>query len=164
MLVISAVAVTVFSGGWYFPFLGRLQSSSPILFATLSVLVFTAKIMVFIYLYIWFRWTFPRYRYDQLMDLGWKWLIPAAMANIVLTGALIVIGQALNLTRSEGERLIIPGVAGKAYFIGTAFLVAIPVTWILLAMINRRSYDFNLRVQRQIRLEGQRREEVFGQV
>jgi NADH-quinone oxidoreductase subunit H len=169
MLVISAVAATVFFGGWHFPFLGGLRDSSPMLFASLSILVFAIKVLIFIYLYMWFRWTFPRYRYDQLMDLGWKWLIPAAMANIVLTGALLTIGQELGWTQTigtpAGEKLITTGVAGKLYFIGTAFLIALPATWVLLAMINRRSYDFNLRVQRQIRLaERAKQDEIFGQV
>ncbi len=44
------------------------------------------KMAVLLYLYFWLRWTFPRYRYDQLMDLGWKWMIPASLINIVLDG------------------------------------------------------------------------------
>ena len=55
------------------------------------MLVFAAKVAVLVYAFMWFRWTFPRYRYDQLMDLGWKWLTPAALANIVLTGVVYVV-------------------------------------------------------------------------
>lgn len=170
MLISSAIAVTVFLGGWSFPFLERLRPEHPGLFTLLSILVFAVKVFVLIYMFMWFRWTFPRYRYDQLMDLGWKWMIPAALANILITGAIIMIGQeALGLTKvvggEYGERLVVPGLAGKAYFIGMAWLVLVPMTWFILAMINRRSYDFNLRAQRQIRLpERPTTEDVFGKV
>lgn len=170
MVISSAIAVTVFLGGWSFPLLDRLRPEHPGLFTLLSILVFAVKVFVLIYIFMWFRWTFPRYRYDQLMDLGWKWMIPAALANILITGAIIMIGQeALGLTKvtggEYGERLVVPGLAGKAYFIGMAWLVLVPLTWIILAIINRRSYDFNLRTQRQIRLpERPATDDVFGKV
>jgi NADH-quinone oxidoreductase subunit H len=56
----------------------------------LGTIVFFGKIFFFIFFYMWIRWTLPRFRYDQLMDLGWKKLIPLAMANIVLTGSAIL--------------------------------------------------------------------------
>ncbi len=170
MLISSAIAVTVFLGGWSFPLLDRLRPEHPGLFTLLSILVFAVKVFVLIYIFMWFRWTFPRYRYDQLMDLGWKWMIPATLANILITGAIIMIGQeTLGLTKvtggEYGERLVVPGLAGKAYFIGMAWLVLVPLTWIILAIINRRSYDFNLRAQRQIRLpERPATDDVFGKV
>lgn len=168
MVVSSAIAVTVFLGGWHAPFLGRLESVSPSLFTLLSTMVFAAKVLFFLYVFMWVRWTLPRYRYDQLMDLGWKWMIPAMLLNIVVTGVLLVIGQHLGFARTVsttlGERLITVWPTGKLYFVLTAFLVAIPITWITLAIINRRSADFNLRVQRQIRLEQQRTSDLFEQV
>ncbi|MBI3949092.1 MAG: NADH-quinone oxidoreductase subunit NuoH [Acidobacteria bacterium] len=169
VVVSSAIAVTVFLGGWHFPFLSRLQPTHPNLFAALSILVFAAKVLAFLYLFMWVRWTLPRYRYDQLMDLGWKWMIPAMLGNIIITGAILVIGQALGLTRTIptefGQRLLTIWPQGKLYFIGAAFLISVPLTWILLAIINRRSYDFNLRTQRQIRLAERRAsDEAFGQV
>src|ERR1043166_1219787 len=84
IIVTAAVAVTVFLGGWRFPGLSLVKNQT--LFVFLSIVVFGAKIFALIYAYMWFRWTWPRYRYDQLMELGWKWMIPAALANIVLTG------------------------------------------------------------------------------
>jgi uncharacterized membrane protein len=79
-------------------------------YALLAVLVFAIKVFALVYCFIWFRWTFPRYRYDQLMSLGWKWLIPAALANILVTGAVVVLAQHLGLVetiRTEaGERLV----------------------------------------------------------
>jgi NADH-quinone oxidoreductase subunit H len=169
MVVTSAIAVTVFLGGWHFPGLSRLQDGSPILFALLSTLVFAAKVLVFLYLFMWVRWTLPRYRYDQLMDLGWKWMIPAMLANIIITGAILIVGQELGFTRTAvvetSQRLLTVWPSGKLYFIITAVLVAVPLTWITLAIINRRSYDFNLRVQRQIRLAERRSsDEAFEKV
>ena len=50
------------------------------------MLVFLVKASIILYIYFWLRWTLPRFRYDQLMDIGWKWLIPSALINIVLSG------------------------------------------------------------------------------
>jgi NADH-quinone oxidoreductase subunit H len=55
------------------------------------VVVFFIKILLFIFFFMWVRWTLPRFRYDQLMNLGWKMLIPLAIANIVLTGVFTLI-------------------------------------------------------------------------
>jgi NADH-quinone oxidoreductase subunit H len=86
MIVISAVATTLFLGGWLRPFpsvawLGFLG-------AVPGPLWFFVKMAFFLFAYIWFRGTFPRYRFDQLMDLGWKWMIPLALVNLALTGGL----------------------------------------------------------------------------
>ena len=88
MIIISCVAVTVFFGGWLAPFpnvkaLEFLKVVPPIGW-------FTIKTGVFIFLYIWFRSTFPRYRFDQLMALGWKWMIPAGLVNIVIVAVAIL--------------------------------------------------------------------------
>src|ERR1041384_4970902 len=97
MVVVSAVATTVYLGGWYFPFVHRLEDAGhPNLFVLVSVLVFLVKTSLILYFYFWLRWTLPRFRYDQLMDIGWKWLIPSALINIVLSGFAIFLVQALN--------------------------------------------------------------------
>jgi NADH-quinone oxidoreductase subunit H len=88
MIIISCIAVTVFFGGWLAPFpnvkaLAFLQVIPPVLW-------FAIKTSAFLFLYIWFRSTFPRYRFDQLMALGWKWMIPAALVNIVIVAAAIL--------------------------------------------------------------------------
>lgn len=160
MIVTSAVAVTLFLGGWHFPGLGLVKNQT--VFVLLSVLVFGAKIMALIYAYMWFRWTWPRYRYDQLMELGWKWMIPAGLANIVLTGIWYVLalpagqGGLLGMMQDQNGRLVPAGVKGKAYFIATAFAITIPIVWTLLATINRRSRDFNLHEQRQLQIQMRR--------
>ena len=165
MIVTSAVAVTVFLGGWMLPgvtgtsLFGLGPISNPTLHNFASIIVFAAKIMLLIYAYMWFRWTWPRYRYDQLMELGWKWMIPAALANIVLTGIWYVLalpksqGGVFGFMYEEKGRLIPNRWAGVAYFIVTAFVVTIPIVWGLLVTINRRSRDFNLHDQRQLQMQ-----------
>jgi NADH-quinone oxidoreductase subunit H len=88
MIIISCVAVTVFFGGWLAPFphvkaLAFLQLIPPFLW-------FFIKTGVFIFAYIWFRSTFPRYRFDQLMALGWKWMLPLALVNIVIVALAVL--------------------------------------------------------------------------
>lgn len=90
MIVISAVAVTMFLGGWLRPF-PNVEWLSFLDLAFLPVglagcLWFLVKLLAFLFVYIWFRGTFPRYRFDQLMDLGWKWLLPAALIAVAATG------------------------------------------------------------------------------
>ncbi len=95
MIVISAVAVTLFLGGWLRPF----PNVEALAFLDLAFLPpglaglvwFSAKLFGFLFIYIWFRGTFPRYRFDQLMDLGWKWMIPLALANICVTGLVKIL-------------------------------------------------------------------------
>ena len=87
MIVISAVATTVFLGGWLAPFPKYL----PFLAVVPGPIWFFLKISVFLFAYIWFRGTFPRYRFDQLMDLGWKWMLPLALGNLALTGLIKVL-------------------------------------------------------------------------
>ena len=94
MIAISAVAVTMFFGGWLRPFpsvewLAFLDFGLPAGLA--GLFWFVLKLFFFLFLYIWFRATFPRYRFDQLMDLGWKWMLPLALFNLFLTGLLKIV-------------------------------------------------------------------------
>jgi len=90
MFVSSALMTALYFGGYNFPFMNDL-GLSPNAIAIIGVLVYFIKIFAFIFFFMWIRWTLPRFRYDQLMNLGWKMLIPLAIANIVLTGAITII-------------------------------------------------------------------------
>ncbi len=101
MLVNSSLIVTLYFGGWS---LGGVVAGHDVGLTTavlrhwgwiggiLGTLIFSAKVMAFMLVYIWFRATFPRFRFDQLMDLGWKWMIPLALGNIFITGILVLSG------------------------------------------------------------------------
>ncbi|HXD72378.1 MAG TPA: NADH-quinone oxidoreductase subunit NuoH [Vicinamibacterales bacterium] len=88
MIVVSSVATTLFFGGWLRPFPN--VSALHFLGVVPSWMWFLIKSFVFLYIFIWVRATLPRYRYDQLMRLGWKVLIPLAIANLVVTGIVKV--------------------------------------------------------------------------
>ena len=80
MVTMSAVATDLFLGGWHGPFLAPEY----------GWVWFLVKIGVILFTYIWARWTLPRYRYDQLMYFGWKWLLPASVINLLVTAALVL--------------------------------------------------------------------------
>ena len=90
MFVSSALMAALYFGGYNFPFMHDLGLSQNWI-TIIGVLVFFLKIFGFIFFFMWIRWTLPRFRYDQLMNLGWKILIPLAIANIVLTGVITLI-------------------------------------------------------------------------
>lgn len=89
MIVSSAMMVTLFFGGWTLPFLGLDQPAATFLGGVVHIGIFLAKVLCFIVLTIWVRWMWPRFRYDQLMHLGWQRLVPLALANIVVTAVLL---------------------------------------------------------------------------
>ena len=86
MIVMSALLVTLFLGGWDPVFFELPEGAAG---TAISVLCFTVKLLAVLFLYIWVRWTLPRFRYDQLMKLGWKAFVPLALLNIVLTGIVV---------------------------------------------------------------------------
>jgi len=92
MFISGAVMATLFLGGYHFPGLDKL-GLSPNVFAFVSFMVLFMKITLFGFIYMWIRWTLPRFRYDQLMKLGWKSLIPLAILNVVITGVVILLNQ-----------------------------------------------------------------------
>ena len=85
MFVSSAVISTLYFGGYNFPFMNDLGLDQNLI-TIIGTLVLFVKITFFIFFFMWIRWTIPRFRYDQLMNLGWKVLIPLAIVNIFLTG------------------------------------------------------------------------------
>jgi NADH-quinone oxidoreductase subunit H len=89
MIVVSSMAVTLFWGGWLRPF-PNIQALAFLDFIP-SVLWFGLKILIFLYFYLWFRASWPRYRYDQLMKVGWQLLLPLAMANVIVTAIVVLL-------------------------------------------------------------------------
>jgi NADH-quinone oxidoreductase subunit H len=81
MVTVSAVATDLFLGGWHGPF--------P-LPAGLEWIWFLVKVFALLFFYIWMRWTLPRYRYDQLMEFGWKWLLPVAVLNLLVSAFVVL--------------------------------------------------------------------------
>jgi NADH-quinone oxidoreductase subunit H len=89
MLTVAAMAVTLFWGGWLRPFPN--VAALAFLDVVPGVFWFIAKVIVFLYFYLWFRASWPRYRYDQLMKLGWQYLLPLSMANLIVTAILVLV-------------------------------------------------------------------------
>ena len=155
MVVVSAIATTVYLGGWYLPWVYGLTEGRGYhgIYVAVSILIFVTKMLLLLYLYFWLRWTLPRYRYDQLMDLGWKWLIPATLVNIILTAIAVFTVQALDGwnnwktidSTAQGLNLT---TTGKIVMIVFGF-GGLFVTAAVLSAINWRSRDFNLKTQRR---------------
>ncbi len=80
MVTVSAVATDLYLGGWHGPFVP----------ASFGWLWFLVKAFVLLFFYVWMRWTLPRYRYDQLMAFGWKFLLPLAVVNLIVTAGFVV--------------------------------------------------------------------------
>jgi NADH-quinone oxidoreductase subunit H len=94
MITASALMATLFFGGWDIPFTLWDNVAPHTGIKTLFTLIaFAIKVMFFIFVYMWIRWTLPRFRYDQLMGIGWKWFFPLALANVLVTAAAQAYGS-----------------------------------------------------------------------
>jgi len=89
MFISSAFMASLYFGGYNFPFMDSLGLSQNAI-TIIGLFVFFLKIFFFIFVFMWVRWTLPRFRYDQLMRLGWQWMIPLALLNIFATGAVLL--------------------------------------------------------------------------
>jgi len=100
MVTASALMATLFFGGWDIPFTNRDSTGNPtVLMSVLTLIMFLAKTSVFLFTYIWIRWTLPRFRYDQLMALGWKVLLPLSLGYLaVIATAIWYLHQQLGWT------------------------------------------------------------------
>lgn len=91
MILASLIMVTLFFGGWNLPYL-HLLNLPPLLMDFVYFGVVAIKTWLLVFVFMWIRWTLPRFRYDQLMNIGWKFLIPAAIVNLLVTAFLILTG------------------------------------------------------------------------
>jgi NADH-quinone oxidoreductase subunit H len=121
MTTASALMATLFLGGWDIPFWsgdnmrvvapGLVEGAAPALWKTLlTLLSFSVKTLFFVFVFIWVRWTVPRFRYDQIMHLGWKILLPVALAYIALTGTAILVLDTMGVEFGIGYGLILTAV------------------------------------------------------
>lgn len=92
MFISSVIMATLFFGGYDIPFLNEADYNQNWM-ALFGIMALMAKVICFIFLFMWVRWTIPRFRYDQLMNLGWRILIPIALFNMLVTGAVILLKQ-----------------------------------------------------------------------
>jgi NADH-quinone oxidoreductase subunit H len=95
MFTVSMLATTLFLGGWNYPGIGFMMTHLPIVGAILGVAAFLIKVSGFLFLYIWLRGTLPRFRFDQLMNFGWKFLLPVAILNVILSASVPVLWDAI---------------------------------------------------------------------
>jgi NADH-quinone oxidoreductase subunit H len=89
MVATSGMMVTLFFGGWTLPFWGLDQPAHSLGIGIAQILIFLVKVCALMVLFIWVRWMFPRFRYDQLMDLGWRRFVPLALVNILITAVIL---------------------------------------------------------------------------
>ena len=89
MFTVSVMCTVLFLGGWYVPGLSHLFDPGSIPYAVASHVAFIGKICAFLFFYIWVRGTLPRFRFDQLMNFGWKFLLPVALANVIVTTVVV---------------------------------------------------------------------------
>jgi len=129
MLVNCCLFTVLYLGGWTFSIAewGITTTSLAklgIIGGLIGAAIFIAKVMAIMMVYIWFRATFPRFRFDQLMDLGWKWMIPLALANIFVTGIILLALPAVEvggIWHWLGE--VVLSIAGAAIIAFTLFLL-----------------------------------------
>jgi NADH-quinone oxidoreductase subunit H len=96
MFVMAALMVTLFLGGWSLPFAPLNAPAKTVAVGALQIFVFIDKVLLVLFVYIWVRWTLPRFRYDQLMALGWKLFIPLTIVNILVTGGVFAVRSLMD--------------------------------------------------------------------
>jgi NADH-quinone oxidoreductase subunit H len=111
MVTVSAMVATLFFGGWDIPFTGWDQAHVGLLVTLVTFLAFFLKVFFFLFFFMWIRWTLPRFRFDQLMALGWKVLLPLALVYIMVVAVSIyLLEQLLGITSAVSQQLILFGV------------------------------------------------------
>jgi NADH-quinone oxidoreductase subunit H len=110
MVTARALVATLFFGGWDIPFWTGDNAPAVAWWVTLlTAAAFAAKVCFFLFFYMWVRWTLPRFRYDQLMGLGWKFMLPVIIAYVVIVATAVVALDALGLPRDIRYGLVLFG-------------------------------------------------------
>jgi NADH-quinone oxidoreductase subunit H len=172
LVISSAVLVTVFLGGWTLPFFrpdgihvmfGETliwhSPISPAVMALLSVVVFFGKVVLLTFGQIFIRWTVPRFRYDQIMAFGWKMLLPAAIANLVITGIGVLLAQGASAPVQATLRILAH--LSHAVVVAAVAYLAIRFVLLLLSPIERKKFTKSATAVRAARLGGVK-EEAMG--
>ncbi len=111
MVTASALMATLFFGGWDIPFTVRDNTGGlPFWLVLVTLAFFVVKVLFFLFLYMWIRWTLPRFRYDQLMSLGWKVMLPLALAYIVLIASVTLALDYAGVPRDWRFSLVLLGI------------------------------------------------------
>ena len=108
MITVSAMTVTLFFGGWDIPFM-HWDEGGGALASLVTFLVFGLKVFFFLFLFMWVRWTLPRFRYDQLMALGWKMLIPIMLAYVMIMATAVYVLERAGVAGPTGRHLALFG-------------------------------------------------------
>ena len=169
LVISSAVLVTIFLGGWTLPFLRTdgvhlafgdtvlwHSAMSPVVVAILGVVVFFGKVVALTFGQIFIRWTVPRFRYDQIMSFGWKMLLPAAIANLVVTGIAVLLAQGASAPVQATLR-ILAGVTHAAVLIAILYVV-VKFVLLLLSPVERKKFTNSAVAVRSARLGGVKEE------
>ncbi len=98
----SALVATMFLGGWDIPFTAWDSGEPTIFKSLLTLMFFSVKTLFFIYVFIWVRWTLPRFRFDQLMQLGWKFMLPVLLAYILILGGTVLVLDEIGWSTGRG--------------------------------------------------------------
>ncbi len=118
MVTASALMVTLFFGGWDIPFTSWDNTPPWTVLKTLATFAaFWAKVLLFLFLYVWVRWTLPRFRFDQLMDLGWKVLLPIALAYVMVIAVAVWALEASQIPFGIGYALALTGLNAVLAFL-----------------------------------------------
>jgi NADH-quinone oxidoreductase subunit H len=144
LLTMSGLIATLFFGGWDIPFttwdeqVATAWSVEAVLRSSLTLAAFSVKLAIFAWVYVWVRWTLPRFRYDQLMFLGWKVLLPTALAYIVVMASAILVLDTV-------------GVEPSVWYGLALFLVNLPLVALLVLVLDRHRVLAGTR--RRVRVE-----------
>ena len=137
LITMSALMATLFFGGWDIPFTSWDEGGPSVIISLATLIVFLLKTFSFVFVYIWIRWSLPRFRYDQLMALGWKVLLPIALGYLMLLATAIWVLEYFNIEQNGVYGLIL-------------FAVNLPVIYVLFWILDSGRLVFGYGGQRRM--------------